>query len=507
MEKKILFNATPTEKRVALLENNKVVELVIERPDQFRLVGNIYRGKVTSILPGIQAAFVDIGLEKCAFLHATDVDPSVLLEAESSLMERYTGQGRDPLARKRIARIPIEKVLTEGQEILVQVLKEPISTKGAKLSTQISLAGRFLVLVPDTDFIGVSKKTSDMKKRARLKKILSDIKPKGIGFIIRTIGLKVSETEFVNEIHQLIDMWKKAMEEALSGSGPKLVHRELGITTRVMRDIFSEDVTEVHVDQDDDFQEIQSYMRALSPTLCDRVKRYREKMPLFDRFDIEKDLDRLLKRKVWLRSGGYVLIDRTEALVAIDVNTGRNVGKTSLEETIFKTNLDAASEICRQLRLRDIGGLIVVDFIDMRIAENRRKIEQTMQNLLAADPSANACTGLSKFGLMEITRKRVRPELQEYFTNVCPACEGLGWVFSAESVAARIERDLKRIPGKKDTVELSVHPAVRAYFQKEHDQVRKMLEQEHGCRLVIKVNEELDQDEYTVTSGETVIKA
>ncbi|NLD98731.1 MAG: Rne/Rng family ribonuclease, partial [Fibrobacter sp.] len=369
MQKKILFNATPTEKRAALLENDKVVELVVERPDHYRLVGNIYRGKVTSVLPGIQAAFIDIGLEKCAFLHASDVDPSLLLEAGDSLMDRYIDQ--DTSKRKRVARIPIEKVLAVGQEILVQVAKEPIGTKGAKVTTQISLAGRFLVLVPDTDFIGVSKKTTDLKKRARLKKLVSQIKPPGVGFIVRTIGLQVSETEFVNEIHLLLDAWKNAQNEALTGTGPRLVHRELGITTRVIRDLFSDAVTQVYVDQDDDFQEILAYLKALSPALCSRVIRYKEKMPLFDNFNIERDLERLLKRKVWLRSGGYILIDRTEALVAIDVNTGRNIGKSNLEETIFKTNLDAASEICRQLRLRDIGGLIVVDFIDMRSLENR----------------------------------------------------------------------------------------------------------------------------------------
>ncbi|NLG18893.1 MAG: Rne/Rng family ribonuclease [Fibrobacter sp.] len=496
MTKKILFNATPTEKRAALLENDKVVELVVERPDHFRLVGNIYRGKVTSILPGIQAAFIDIGLDKCAFLHATDVDPSLLLDAGDELMERYTGY--DSSKRRRIARIPIEKVLTVGQEILVQVTKEPISTKGPKVTTQISLAGRFLVLVPDTDFIGVSKKTSDIKKRARLKKLISQIKPRGVGFIVRTIGLQVSETEFVKEIHMLIDAWKQAQEEALSGSGPKLVYMELGITTQVIRDLFSENVTEVYADQDDDYQEILNYLKVLSPDLCKRVIRYDEKVPLFDRFNIEKDLDRLLKRKVWLRSGGYILIDRTEALVAIDVNTGRNVGKSNLEETIFKTNLDAAAEICRQLRLRDIGGLIVVDFIDMRSADNRRKIENAMRKAMELDPTAASMTGLSKFGLMEITRKRVRPELQEFFTNVCPVCEGLGWVFSPETVISRIDRDLKRSDFHAPSVKLSVHPAVSAYMLKDGEQMKRRLEKEHKYQLMIETDEELDQDEYNI---------
>jgi ribonuclease G len=502
MVKKILFNATSTEKRAALLENDKVAELVVERPDYFRLVGNVYRGKVVSILPGLQAAFVDIGLDKCAFLHASDVDPSLLLE-EDELMDRFAGRGGRRDKSRKIPKIPIERILKKGQEILVQAAKEPIRTKGAKVTTQISLAGRFLVLVPDTDFIGVSKKTSDSARRAKLKKLISQIKPPGIGFIVRTNGLKVSETEFVNEIHILLDAWRKAQETALSGGPTKLVHRELGITTRVIRDLFSEDVTEVYADQEDDFKEILNYVKALSPEMAKRVFHYRDKTPLFDKFNIEKDLDRLLKRKVWLKSGGYVLIDRTEALVAIDVNTGRNVGKNkaSLEETIFKTNLDAAAEICRQLRLRDIGGLIVVDFIDMMDADNRRKIESAMKKLLDADPSATDCTGLSKFCLMEITRKRVRPELQEFFTDACISCGGLGWIFSPATVTARIDRDLRRAHDKPNSVTLTIHPAVAEYLRDNSNPggatMQSMLEKEHRCKLLIVEDEEYDQDEFT----------
>jgi ribonuclease G len=493
MQKKILFNGTPTEKRAALLENDKIVEIVVERPDHFRLVGNIYRGRVMSILPGIQSAFIDIGLEKCAFLHATDVDPTLLLEESDKVMDRFIGDNQN---RKQIPRIPIEKILNVGDQILVQVAKEPISTKGAKVTTQISLAGRFLVLVPDADFIGVSKRNTDAKKRARLKQIIAQIKPPGVGFIVRTIGLQMFEAEFINEIHMLVDSWKKAQDEALKGTGPKLVHRELGITTRVIRDIFTDDVTEVYVDQEDDRKEILSYLKVLSPDLCKKVILYKEKTPLFDKFNIEKDLERLLKRKVWLKSGGYILIDRTEALVAIDVNTGRNVGKTNLEDTIVKTNLEAATEICRQLRLRDIGGLIVIDFIDMRNLENRKKVEAYMRKTLAADPTVTSGTGLSKFGLMEITRKRVRPELQEFFTNVCPACGGLGWVFSPETVTARIDRDLRRQVQVKADVILSVHPAVSAYLLKDDGVMKKMLEREHKCIVTLIEDDELDQDEY-----------
>lgn len=494
MNKKILFSATPTEKRVALLHENKIVEFVAERPDDLRLVGNIYRGRVTTILPGIQSAFIDVGLDKAAFLHASDVDPSVLLDENDDLAERY--MRKDSSKRRRIARVPIEKLLAVGQEILVQIAKEPMGTKAAKLTTQISLAGRFLVLVPDSNFIGVSKQTKDDRMRVRLKKLIAQLKPQGVGFIVRTIGLKVSENEFIQEMKYLIDSWRTIQDEALTGSGPKLLYRELGITTGVMRDLFSEDISEVYVDQEKDYREILDYIRLLSPDLCKRVILYQEKLPLFDKFDIEKELERFLKRKVWLKSGGYILIDRTEALVAIDVNTGRNIGKSSLEDTIFKTNMEAVTEICRQLRLRDIGGLIVIDFIDMRNLDHRRQIENAMHRALAADPTATAHTGLSKFCLMEITRKRVRPELQELYTDVCPACGGLGWVVSPETVSSRIDRDLRRTTSTVQTYQLSLHPAVATYLAQNDSQVKTMLEREHNCILNVVIDEELDQDEY-----------
>jgi ribonuclease G len=493
-EKKILFNATTTEKRAALLEQNRVVELVVERPDSYRLVGNIYRGRVTSILPGLQAAFVDVGLERSAFLHASDIEPSVLLGEDDALLERF-GRG-DSSKRRKVVRIPVEKLLQKGQQVIVQVIKEPIGTKGAKLTTQISIAGRFLVLVPDADFIGVSKRTQDFKKRSRLKKLIAQIKPKGVGFIVRTMGLKVSEEEFIREIHLLIDAWRAATDEALKGAGPRLIHREMGITTRVIRDLFSEDVNEVYVDQEDDYREIQSYLASLSPDLCRRVIWYKESEPLFDKFNIEKDLERLLRRKIWLRNGGYILIDRTEALVAIDVNTGRNVGKHSLEETIYETNMEAAAEICRQLRLRDIGGLIVIDFIDMRSPQHRKHVEQAMQKALDADPSATSLTGLSKFGLLEITRKRVRPELQEFYTDVCASCNGLGWVFSPETVTSRIDRELQRMTDRSAEPRIAVHPAVAAYLLQDNAKMKRMLEEEHRCRIAVVADEDIEQDEY-----------
>ena len=492
MKKVILFNATSTEKRVALLEDGKLAEIVVERPEQYRILGNIYRGRVSAILPGIQSAFIDIGMEKSAFLHASDVDPSLLLEEDDVRIERYTNRD-DRSKRRRIARVPIQQILEKGQDILVQIIKEPIGNKSPKVTTQVSLAGRFLVLVPDSEFIGISKKASDIKARRKLKRIVSQYKPPGVGFIVRTIGLKVSEIEFVREMKSLVKEWSKARKEALKGSGPKLVYKERSITTSVIRDLFAEDVSEVYVDRMDDYREIIAYLKTVSPKLSNRVIHYTKETPLFDKFQIEKEMERSLKRKVWLKNGGYLFFDHAEALLAIDVNTGRNVGKKDLEETIFQTNLAAAFEICRQLRLRDIGGLIVVDFIDMRKNEHRKRIEQEMRNCLGKDASTSSCTGLSKFGLMEITRKRVRPGLQELFTDVCHSCNGLGRVFSPATVTTRIDRWLRRAEStdvsKKLTI--AVSPSVAAYIKNEKNRLLKELGKSHGFYLVIVVDETL----------------
>ncbi len=493
----ILFNATSTEKRAALLENGKLVELVVERPDQYRILGNIYRGRVTAILPGIQSAFIDVGLEQAAFLHVSDVDPTLLLDVADNRIERYTDRGARS-KRKHFVKVPIEEVLEKGQDVLVQILKEPIGNKSPKVTTQLSLAGRFLVLVPDSDFIGISKKTSDRIEKKRLKQIISRYKPEGVGFIVRTIGLKVTEQDLIHEMKSLIDQWRKAQRQALSGKGPKRILKECSITTQVIRDLFSEDVAEVHVDSKEDYNEILAYLKTGSSELCKRVKLYNKHLPLFDKFGIEHDVEKSLKRKVWIRHGGYLYFDHAEALLAIDVNTGRNVGKKDLEETIFETNMEAAREICRQLRLRDIGGLIVVDFIDMKKTENKRRLEREMRSLLTKDSTAVSCTGLSKFGLMEITRKRVRPGLQELFTDVCHSCNGLGRVFNPATVTGRIDRFLSRTNLRQESKNLilSVSPSVASFIQKDNNHILMELNKSHKLSLTIQINENLDQDEF-----------
>lgn len=503
-KKQIILSSTATQKRAAVLEDARVVELVLETPDNSRSLGNIYRGRIDKIVPGIQSAFVDVGTGQSAFLHISDIDPSLLPapDEDDAKYDEYERQlsRSNRTKRGRIARVPIETVLEEGQQILVQVTKEPIGNKSPKVTTQISLAGRFVVLVPDSNLIGVSKKSSDEEARRKIKKMVRDMLPPGLGCIVRTIGLQVPREHILTELKDLVQEWHKVQKEALSGIGPKLIYKERGITTQVIRDLFSEDVEEVITDDPSDYDEIIAYLEKFSPGMVERVMFYESEIPLFDAFDIERDLDKSLKRKVWMKNGGYLFFDHAEALLAIDVNTGRNTGEKNLEETVFQTNIEACYEVARQLRLRDIGGIIVIDFIDMRNPKNQRKVENLMHELLEQDTTTTSHTALSKFGLMEVTRKRVRPELQELLTDVCPSCNGLGRVFSPATVATRIERWLHRAEADDlpKHLNISVSQAVADHLLKENGQIIKQLEDAHHFQLRITVDSELDEDEFDV---------
>ncbi|MGM0444567.1 MAG: Rne/Rng family ribonuclease [Fibrobacterota bacterium] len=505
MSKKIILSSSTTQKRAALLEDGNVVEYVVEQPDSTRILGNIYRGTISKVVPSIQSAFVDIGIDQNAFLHISDVDPS-LLPAHSKdvarTVENYLSRNnRSRSKRNRIPRVPIENVLHVGQQILVQVIKEPISDKSPKITTQISLAGRFVVLVPDSKIIGVSKKTEDEGHRRMLKRLVREMLPPGLGCIVRTIGLQVPPEYIRKELQTLVNSWHEVQDAALQGVGPKKLFTERGVVTQVVRDLFSREVQEIIADSTDDFEEIVDYLEKVSPEMVDRVSHYESDIPLFDAFDIERDLDRSIKRKVWMKNGGYLYFDHAEALLAIDVNTGRNTGSDKLEQTVYETNKEAAKEIGRQLRLRDIGGIIVVDFIDMKSPKNRRKIEKILEDTLAEDPTTTAFTRLSKFGLMEITRKRVRPELQELLTDVCPACSGLGRVFSTATLASRIERWLHRAEGDKSIpreLSISVPLSASEYLLDEERSTLSDLERDHGFRLRVVVDNNLDQDEFDI---------
>jgi ribonuclease G len=552
MIKKLLFSSTATQKRVAVLEENKVVEYIVEQPDDCRILGNIYRGRIEKIVPSIQSAFIDIGISKNAFLNVNDIELDLVpklptetgeienvdektdkiaeienkndknkgknkrkngknkgdkanvdkiekeTEGEKSEVEGEVAQEEEPFNE-----FAIENLLEEGQEILVQISKEPIGDKSPKVTTKISLAGRFTVLVPDNNNIGISKRSHGKRERKRLKKILRDMLPEGMGCIVRTIGLDVDEDLIYNELKQLVGDWDEIQRKSIEGDEPCLLYKEQDIVMSSIRNLFTEDTEEVIVDDKQDYQEILSYLNKIAPEMKNRVTLYKQSAPLFDAYDIERDLDKSHRRKIWLKSGGYVYFDKTEALLAIDVNSGRNNSENTLEDTVFAVNMEAAKEIARQLRLRDIGGIIVVDFIDMKKAENRTALEQKMRELLKNDSTSATCGDLSRFGLMEMTRKRVRAGINELMTEICPSCNGLGRIFSTKSVASKIDRWLHRAAaedGKSSKIKILVSKSLFDYV--ERNDLKEQLEKNHKIKLVFEISPRLEQDEFEIHSGE-----
>jgi ribonuclease G len=456
--RELVVSAEPGQTRVALLENGSLVEFLVERPDQRRIVGDVFKGKVTAILPGIQAAFLDIGMEKGAFLHVSDLNPDPDEYDLEEDEESTAGRTRGP-------RIPIEDQLKKGDELLVQVMKEPIGTKGPRVTAQITLPGRFVVLMPGMDHIGVSRKIEDRTERARLRKIIQTHRPEGCGVITRTVGSGEPAEAFERDIAYLHELWKRIQEDAEQAAPPALVHRDMSLTTGLIRDVFSDRFDRLIVDDEGEYERILDYVESISPDLADRIELYEDETPIFDSFEVETEIEKTLHRKVWMKKGGYLCIDQAEALIAIDINTGRYKGKSDQEETIFRCNLEAAKEIPRQLRLRDIGGLVVIDFIDMASEENRAAVLEELRRHLRKDRARTKTFPVSELGLVEMTRQRVGPAMSSYYTVGCPECGGTGHVLSEDSLMARVERVIRRV-GRNTMIpriEVRVHPA-RADF-------------------------------------------
>jgi ribonuclease G len=506
MRREIIINASPSETRIALLEDKQLVEVMVERPEAVRRVGDIYKGRVNAVLPGMQAAFVDLGLEKSAFLHASDLAPSEsdlddLFEEEDNVEEkRGGGRGRreEPVPR-------IEEALKKGQELLVQITKEPIGTKGPRVTTQISLPGRYLVYMPGHENIGVSRKIEDRGERARLKALIREIRPKDAGIIVRTVGAEQGKKEFQSDIKYLEQLWAKIEKQAHRVKAPALLHQEMDFTTGLIRDIFTEDVDQLVIDSQEEQKAILKYLATYAPNLRSRVKLYKGEAPVFDHFEIEPEIEKAMERKVWLKKGGYITIDQTEALVAIDVNTGRFTGKKSQEETILKTNIEAAAEIARQLRLRDLGGIIVLDFIDMEDEVNRKQVVDTLRQHLKRDRSRTKAFAVSDLGLVEMTRQRQRPSLTSYFNQDCPECEGTGKVLSLSSAALKIERMLRRVGqrAKEKQLILRVHPDVAVYLVEQDADRLGRLEKQHRFRVEIRDDPSLRRNEIRLFRGRT----
>ena len=499
MKREILINSTQRETRVAILEDDQLVELMVDRPDQRRMVGDIYLGKVEAVLPGIQAGFVEIGTEKSAFLHASDlVFPEEGERDDDDAGEDEEEEDETPRGRRAKAP-PIQEQLKRGQEILVQVSKEPISTKGPRVTAQISLAGRFLVYMPFASRVGVSRKIPERAERQRLRELVQKVLPKDSGgVIVRTVGEDVNEDTFRRELEGLMGQWKRIKRKTHFQRAPALVHRETGLTRGLIRDLFSAKVDSLTVDSRQVFNEITEYLKAIAPELIERVKLYEEPVPLFDKAEIETEIRDLFKRRCDLPSGGYIIIEQTEALVSIDVNSGRYTGKKDPEKTILKTNLEAAREVARQLRLRDSGGIIVCDFIDMETKGNRDRVLQELRSYLTRDRARTKAFAVSDLGLIEMTRQRVRPSHLHASTEPCPTCRGTGRVFTPETTVRRLERSVKRmaVTGRKEQVLLRVHPDVALYLLEEEPEFLKRLEKGAALPLELRDDPLLKPDEF-----------
>lgn len=478
MPNELIINVTLGETRVARLENGVVTELTIERKREEGVVGNIYKGKVARVMPGMQAAFIEIGLDRTAFLHAEDVVASLARLDEDEGSED-SDEGESRAKKKSRADKYIENLLKDGNEILVQVEKEAMGTKGARVTSHVSIPGRYLVYMPTVDHVGISRRIGDKEERDRLRKILSKLKRGKGGFIVRTASTGTTEKEIAADVEYLTRMWREIESRALGLKAPALVHADLDVISRVVRDLFTPDIDRVVVDSEEAYEKICGFVTKFIPKGKNLVEHYDGAEPIFDAFGIEIEITRALGEKVWLKSGGYIIIEKTEALTAIDVNTGRFVGRRNVADTILKTNLEAVKEIVYQIRLRGIGGIIILDFIDMVRSEHRAKVYNALKDALRDDKARTTISKISELGLVEMTRKRIREDLRHQLTNTCLYCEGKGYLKSPSTICYEIFREVCReVSGYRGgQVLVCCHPSVASVL---YDEERAQLEQLEG---------------------------
>jgi ribonuclease G len=535
--KEILINSTSLEVRAAIMEEGELVEFMVERAQTRRLVGDVYLGRVNAILPGIQAAFVDIGYEKAGFLHASDLVPDTEnfeMEGGVDIEDGTRDDGRDPRDgdeardRGRGAREdrggrdrggrdrarggrpmrekppvqPIEKMLTKGQEVLVQVTKEAIGTKGPRLTTQISLPGRHVVYMPNSEYLGISRRIESRQERQRLRQLIAKKKPANCAVIARTACEGVEDKHIVSDINYLHKLWTEIKRRAEKAQAPELVHEEVGMVVGMIRDLLADDIDKIWMDNEKEYRRLVRALRQTSPDLASRTHLFREKSPIFEKYNIESEIEKTLERKVWLKKGGYLVFDQTEALVAIDVNTGRFVGKRDQEETILETNLLAAREIPRQLRLRDIGGIIVIDFIDMESEGNKKKVLAELRHHLRKDRSRSKAFAVSDLGLVEVSRKRVRPSLLHFFSEECPYCKGTGKVLSFDTLANKIERQIHKIGQrtKERRIQIRVNTSFAVFLDEQRATMLDSLEKQYRMRIEIQDDPRLHREDFKLVS-------
>lgn len=483
MGKEIIASIEPFETRVAVVDDGTLINIFVERQEP--LAGNIYKGRVANVLPGMEAAFVDIGLERNAFLHVDDIRSQRLAGEE---VEESFGRGA------------IAQRLRVGQEILVQVTKEPMGTKGARVTTYAALPAHYLVLMPTVSYVGVSRRIDNEKERKRLRELAERLRPDGMGVIVRTAAEGAQERELVDDLKFLRQLWSRVEERSRASRAPALVYQDLGLLRRVVRDLFTDEVERFVIDSPEEFHRVQDLLSSFAPKLKTRVQLYRNGEPILEHFGVERELERALRRKVWLSSGGYIVIDRTEALSVIDVNTGKYVGKTDLASTIFRTNMEAVGEIVRQIILRDIGGIILVDFIDMENEHHRKRVVQALNEAVRKDRAKIHIIDLTGLGLVEITRKRVYQDLEEVMRTSCPYCEGRGRVLSPETMSMRVRRELRKLLRSTHAraVLVEVHPDVARDLFRDGSSWLRQLEDATGKRARIRGRDGMHLEKITV---------
>lgn len=503
----LIVNATSFEIRIALVEYGNLVEFYLERPAEKGLVSNIYKGIVKRVLPGMQAAFVDIGLERTGFLYVDDVNVHRNGEGREVLPCDHDDEDRSCCGGVPAEQLPvrshglhIEDLLTEGQDIMVQICKDPIGTKGARLTCNITLPCRNVVFMPMTDHIGISRKIEDEETRQLLKEMIEDLRPAGTGFIVRTVGESASHNDLEADMEFLLHLWDEIRDSSTRVSAPSLVYEDLDLTLRTVRDIFSPEVDRLIVDDQKVYERIIKFVETFAPHLRERVNLYTEKTPIFDVYGIEVDINRALDKKIWLRCGGYIIIETTEALTVVDVNTGRYVGKNDLEETIFKTNMEAVKEIAYQLRLRNIGGIIIVDFIDMEEESHRDELVRSLKEAVKKDKSRVNILKVSEFGLVQMTRKRSSESLFNALCEPCFYCHGDGIIKSRGTICYEILRRILVNAGKVagDNVTVRVNPQVAALMSREESATVHDIEEQTGKRITVVPDKELHLEKYEI---------
>ena len=496
MDKEIYISESMGESRIAIIEDGTLVEVYVEKQDQQRMVGNIYKGKVENVLPGMQAAFVDIGYDINAFLPFSEIEnPAYLMDVDES--EDSSSNNKTNRKSNKHTSDNVNVDLKTGQSIFVQVIKEAFAGKGPRITTEVAIPGRLLVLVPNSKYVGISKKIWDKYERRRLKKLVSSLKDNDAGIIVRTVAEGKSEELIKNDLQNLENSWQKILKASNQKKDVELLYEDLETASSVIRDLFTPDISKIVIDSKKLFKKINSYLEDVSPNMASRLEHYKIKKPLFESMGIENEIDKLLRPKVWLKSGAYLIIEKTEAMVVVDVNSGRFVGKKNHEENSLKINLEACKEVARQLRLRDLSGLVVIDFIDMKNESNRKKIYYELRKELKKDRAKVAVSPISDFGLLEMTRQRIRLSLLDSMSDECPTCKGAGRIMSRETLITRIDHWLRRYKTKNRRLKLKLelHPEI-ADFMRDNKKALRGLMWHNFTYISVEGNSKIKRDEF-----------